>query len=197
MNQDKIGRWTAAALVCGFFIWWISAIPTPTRQPGLVNAAEPVSTPAEHPAGGPILYIQHETEARRFLRDCNQKRPGDRQECLRLQRTFVIVYVGSFTGGFFQIVTLAAALSSPTSRNYMKQVAPAVRPDPIESCAWWKLLSLTTAHNPAYDATYHRNCDLLSGDSIQTRFRQIAPQLGDQSKPPPDWDPKIDGLRDR
>ena len=153
MNQDKIGRWTAAALVCGFFIWWISAIPTPTRQPGLVNAAEPVSTPAEHPAGGPILYIQHETEARRFLRECNQKRSADRQECLRLQRTFVIVYVGSFTGGFFQIVTLAAALSSPTSRNYMKQVAPAVRPDPIESCAWWTLLSLTTAHNPEYDAT--------------------------------------------
>lgn len=208
MKRVNPGQSLVGVIIMGALAWWVFSLrtPAPTHTPSsetrqaharpasAVETTTPVSAPTEHPAGDGILYAKHESEARRFLRDCNQKRPDDRQDCLRSQRMFVIVYVGSFTGEFFQIVTLADALSPPTSKNYLRELAPAVRPDPIEACAWWKLLSFTTAHNPEYEATYHRNCDLLSDAKVQTRLRQIGPQLGDRSKPPSGWVPNIPGL---
>lgn len=200
VKQASPGRSLFGTIILGALAWWVFSLRTPapthtrTSETRQAYALPVASGSGESPAGDGILYAKHESEARRFLRDCNQKRPDDRQDCLQSQRVFVTVYVGSFTGEFLEIVALANALSPPTSKNYLSELAPAVRPDPIEACAWWKLLSFTTVHNPEYEATYHRNCDLLSDAKVETRLRQIGPQLGDQSKPPSGWVPNIPDL---
>ncbi len=139
------------------------------------------------PAAAQLPYQQHEAEARRLLAPCPASDRAETQACQHLQMTFVKLYVVAFTGDFYAIVAIAAKLQAD-------HTTPGLAPNQVEACAWWTLLSLTTGHNPDYDAQAARQCgDLAESDrtAAEARLRAIAASINPDAAPPPGWTPKI------
>ena len=113
-----------------------------------------------------------EAQARSFLVPCTA---GTQQDCRKSQESFVRLYVGAMSGDFLSALAVAV-LFDPASNPG----TTGVQRSPVQACAWWMLLALTTSENPNYVAFALHHCSPLSSAdraSARRRLEEIVAEL--------------------
>lgn len=143
----------------------------------------------------------HEAEARRFLAPCSQSNARDRHICQTSQQTFVKVYVDAMAGDLISTVVLVLAFNPPpTDSDYVARTSSVgIPPNQIEACAWTYVLFKTQGHPAAYEDAFVTQCEPVGETgrkAAMMRVKEIAASINLGAKPPANWKPSIDGLRD-
>ncbi|HQU16669.1 MAG TPA: hypothetical protein PLO69_11280 [Gammaproteobacteria bacterium] len=182
-----------AILSTGFAFLLRAARPDPAPARPLTVADAPGASAPSTSDGR--TYQIHAAEARHFLGNCSYAKPAFQPACRQNQIGFMQLYTKAYSGDFGAMVATASAFSPPQSDYIAQAWAPGVPPNPVEACAWWHLLSLTTGHNPDYDRAAAENCDHLhpaARAAAAARERAIAVALTPVASPPEGWRPDAD-----
>lgn len=151
------------------------------------------------PAFAESNWQKHEAEARRFLAPCNQMDARDRHICQKSQQSFVKIYVDAMAGDLISTVVLVLTFN-PTDNDYVARTSSVgIPPNQIEACAWTYLLFKTQGFPEAYKSAFVTQCDPVGETGRKTamvRVKEIAGSIDLDAKPPANWKPHIDGLRE-
>ena len=144
-------------------------------------------------------WKQHEAEARRFLATCSQTDAKDRRICLESQRTFVKIYVDAMAGDLASTATLIFVFDRIDNDYVARTSAVGIPPNQIEACAWTYFLFKTQGQLVAYKDAFVSQCASVSEggrEAAMIRVKEIADSFDLNAKPPANWKPRIDGLRE-